>query len=95
MSQNRFAKKRDANENALVAIAEQFGALWVQSPPLDGWLFFRLIWTPVEIKNPDGKNKYTDSQVQFLATCKLRGAEVFTWRTERDVFESLGATVSA
>jgi hypothetical protein len=91
----RRAARRDANENQLVAIAEQLGALWEQTGPLDGWTFWRGRWTPTEIKNPQGKNKYTDSQVLFLARCTERNAPVFTWRTESDVLKSLNATIAA
>lgn len=87
--------RRDDNEPSLIRIAKQFGALWVQAPPLDGWIRFRECWTPVEIKNPDGRNRYTPAQVKFLALCKEQGVPVWTWRSNLDVFESLGAEVSA
>lgn len=87
------AAKRDTNEPALISIVKQFGALWVQQGPLDGWVSFRGRWTPVEIKH--GSNGYTDAQVLFLAKCKERNAPVWTWRDERDVFESLGAQQTA
>lgn len=91
----RRAAKRDANENDLVKFAEQLGAGWEQNGPLDGWAFWRGVWTPTEIKNPDGKNRYTDSQVLFLARCKERNAPVWTWRTIDDVLKSLGARQTA
>jgi hypothetical protein len=91
----RHAAKRDANEPELLKIVKQFGAVWIQAPPLDGWCCFRERWTPVEIKNEEGRNRYTDSQVLFLASCRERNAPVWTWRTERDVFESLGARQTA
>lgn len=89
----RRAARRDTNENELVSLAEQLGGLWEQTPPLDGWLLWRGVWTPVEIKH--GKNPYTESQVLFLARCKERNAPVWTWRTERDVMACMGARVSA
>lgn len=87
--------KRDANEPDLLKIVSQFGAVWVKAPPLDGWCCFRERWTPVEIKNPEGRNRYTDAQILFLAACRERNSPVWTWRTERDVFESLGARQTA
>lgn len=87
----RYAAKRDGNEPALVRTARQIGALMECFGPLDWWCYWRGAWVPVEIKNPDGKNKYTDEQVLFLARCKERGAPVWTWRTEDDVLASLGA----
>lgn len=93
MSLHRYDARRDTNEPDLLKILRQFGAIWVQQGPLDGWCCFRERWTPVEIKF--GKNKYTEAQVLFLALCKERNAPVWTWRTELDVFESLGAKVTA
>ena len=89
MSINRFAKRRDGNEKELVAIARAFGALWLPVGPLDGWILYRQEWFPVEIKNTRGR--YTEYQKKFIAECEDRRAKVFTWRTERDVFETLGA----
>lgn len=87
------AARRDTNENELVGMAEQLGGLWIQTGPLDGWLFWREHWFPVEIKH--GKNPYTAAQVLFLGACKERNAPVWTWRSERDVMACLGARVSA
>lgn len=95
MGLNRYAAKRDANEPILVRTAQQFGALWIEAGPLDGWILFRERWTPVEIKNESGRNRFTESQVLFLAACRERNAPVWTWRTELDVFESLGAKQTA
>ena len=93
MSLNRYDARRDANENDLVAAAEQLGAEWVQDGPLDGWIGWRQRWFPCEIKT--AKGKYTEAQVKFLTRCRLRGLPVFTWRTLEDVTASLGAKVSA
>jgi len=91
----RRAAKRDANEPALVKFARQIGAHLELAPPLDWWCFWRGQWTPVEIKNPDGLNRYTDEQILFLARCKERNAPVWTWRTEDDVLNSLGGRRAA
>lgn len=89
----RWAQRRDDNEHTLVSIAKQFGAVWKPTGPLDGWLGHRGLWTPVEIKH--GSNPYTPIQRDFLAMCRQRKLPVFTWRTDRDVFESLGARQTA
>lgn len=89
----RRAARRDQNEDSFVSIAKQFGALWKQEGPLDGWVGFRECWVPVEVKC--GTNGYTAAQVRFLTECKERHLPVYTWRTERDVFESLGARQTA
>lgn len=44
---------RDGNENPLVALAEQLGGRFRPGPPLDGWLWARGSWLPVEIKLPE------------------------------------------
>ena len=88
----RRAAKRDANEPALVKLARDLGAVMVFAGPLDWWCFWRA-WHPVEIKNPEGKNQYTDDQKKFLDKCYLRNAPVWTWRSERDVFDSFGVQV--
>lgn len=93
MSLNRYDARRDTNEPELVKILRQFGATWNDNGPLDGWCGWRERWVPVEIKN--GKNKYTAVQILFLALCKERALPVWTWRTELDVFESLGAKQTA
>lgn len=92
----RRAARRDANEPGLVALARQIGALcWPLDEPVDWLVWWRGSWHPTEIKNPDGKNRYTEQQVQFLIAAKERSAVVWTWRTEADVLSSLGARVSA
>ena len=91
----RYAGKRDGNEPDLITLARQLGAEFEKAPPLDWWCGYRGKWVPLEIKNIDGKNEYTDKQVRFRIKCKERGLPVWTWRTERDVFESLNARQSA
>ncbi len=87
--------RRDANEGPLVRLARSLGALLVQAGPLDWWMWWRGRWVPVEIKNREGRNRYTDIQVEFLAAAGERGAPVLTWRDESDVLRDLGARVSA
>lgn len=95
MSLPRYAAKRDDNEPELIKVARAIGAQMECSGPLDWWCFFRHRWTPVEIKNPEGKNKYTDEQVLFLIRCKEREAPVWTWRTADDVIRDLNKLVKA
>ncbi len=93
MSLNRYDAKRDANEPGLIKFARQIGAEAVRVGPLDWWIGFRGRWTPTEIKTEKGK--YTDAQIEFLAKCRERQLPVWTWRTEMDVCQSLGAKVTA
>lgn len=95
MSLPRYAARRDDNEPELIQLARQIGAEFEKIGPLDWWCGFRGRWVPLEIKNPDGKNQYTDSQIRFLARCKERQLPVWTWRDEQDVLKSLGAYRSA
>jgi hypothetical protein len=97
----RRAARRDTNEDTLVTIAEQLGALWVQTGPLDGWVLWRERYYPVEIKRPDGPKggrshrHYTAAQVLFIRRCTQAGGVVWTWRNQSDVLTCLNATVAA
>lgn len=93
MSMPKYAGRRDANESDLLKAARLLGAMWEQQGPLDGWLLWRGVWTPVEIKT--SKGTYTDAQVLFLARCKERNAPVWTLRTVEDVYRHLGAIQTA
>jgi hypothetical protein len=96
---NRYSQTtRDANEDPLLKLAAQLGAHWIQGPPLDGWIFCRGVWMPVEIKMPEReglKGEYTPAQLRFLRFCSDRAAPHFVWRTEEDVIASLSARRSA
>jgi len=90
----RYASRynhRDANERTLVQIAERLGVVWQEGGPLDGWVFRRGHWEPVEIKNPDGRNRLQPRQKEFIEMCRRIGASVHIWRSEGDVLASLGA----
>ena len=87
--------RRDGNESHLISLALGMGAYWVQAPPLDGWIFFRGKWTPVEIKNPEGKDELTKAQIRFRIQCNEHQAPHFLWRTLDDVCRDLGAKVTA
>lgn len=85
---------RDANEADLLTTAEKLGAHWREGPPLDGWVFVRGKWMPVEIKNParEGRaREYTPAQQRFLTWCRNRSAPWWVWRTTADVMRDLGA----
>lgn len=80
---------RDENEPELLRVAEQCGATWQEAGPLDGWVFHRGMWKPVEIKN--GKaGRLRPSQAEFIALCRTLGAPCLLWRTVDDVLASLG-----
>jgi len=88
MSVHRFAAKRDANEDALVAVAQKLGAWVIYGPPLDFWLWHpKTGFVPVECKSPRGQ--YTQAQKRFLYRCQLAGAPALLWRSEDDVLRDL------
>jgi hypothetical protein len=90
--------KRDANELALITHAKALGAEWWEDGPLDGWVIFRGVWMPVEIKIPEReglKHEYTPMQLQFFRWCSERRAKWFTWRVLSDVERDLGARRAA
>jgi hypothetical protein len=91
----RFAAKRDANESSLFRVARQMGARVKISGPLDAWVHTRQLgWFPVEVKNPEGKNKYTADQVDFLEWCRAWKMPVETWRYASDVIKTLNGEAS-
>lgn len=98
MPKPHYGAKRDTNHHELVGIAEQIGGVFLPDPPFDGWLGWRGAWYLVEIKDPkkEGwKNEYTDSQVRTIARLKERGFHVHTWRTESDVYQTMGVRRTA
>lgn len=87
------AARRDNNESILVDTARRLGALMVFiGHPCDWLLGFRGRWYVVEIKALRGT--YTDSQKVFIDHCQRHDLPFLTWRTEEDVYDSLGAKLS-
>lgn len=92
------ANPRDANEQALLDVSWQLGGHWCEAPPLDGWVWARGQWTPVEIKLPEREglaHEYTPLQKRFFNWCRLHQARWWVWRTADDVIRDLGARVGA
>jgi hypothetical protein len=89
VSLNRYAARRDANENELIACAESMGANIVIAGPLDFWVGHRGKWVPCEAKDPKGK--LTPYQANFLQRCETFRLPVYVWRNVGDVLQSLGA----
>lgn len=94
----RYAARRDDNELPLIEHARIFGAQWRVGGPLDGWILWRGLWIPVEIKRPEREghaDEYTPLQRRFFSFCRDYGGKWFTWRTEADVERDLCARRSA
>lgn len=90
--------QRDGNEDELLAVAARLGAHWLEAPPLDGWIWCRGQWLPVEIKQPAREglaHEYTPLQRRFLSWCKLRGARWLVWHSADDVIRDLGGRRAA
>jgi|HubBroStandDraft_6_1064221.scaffolds.fasta_scaffold506638_2 hypothetical protein len=89
MSLNRYAARRDANDNEIARAAEKLGWFLIQSKePCDYWgcLKCRCLWAPVEIKTTTGR--LTDNQRSFKAQCELFGMPYLVWRSIDDVITS-------
>lgn len=90
---------RDGNEDPLVALAERLGGHVMMCGPLDFWLWQpRTGWLPIEVKRPkrEGtKAELTPLQKRFISWCNLHGAPHHIWRSDSDVFKTMGAKVSA
>lgn len=86
----RYAARRDGNEGPLLAIARQMGARVKLSGPLDAWVHTaKLGWFPVEIKDPDGRNRLTPDQVDFVEWCQAWKMPVAIWRYTSDVIKTI------
>lgn len=91
------ANPRDGNEPSLLDLAERLGAHWREGPPLDGWVFCRGRWMPVEIKRPECEglvHEYTPAQKRFITWCEQWRAPWWVWRTEADVLRDLNTRVT-
>lgn len=89
---------RDANEAALIALAQRLGGRWFEGPPLDGWLLYRKQYHCVEIKMPEREgtaSEMTPLQKRFIRWCQLNDGPYHVWRTDSDVLRFFGAKVSA
>jgi hypothetical protein len=99
MTTKRYSHNhRDLNEQQLVKFAQSLGGHWLAEGPLDGWLFHRGLWLPVEIKRPEREglaHEYTPMQRRFFTWCNERGARWLVWRTSADVIKDLGGRVAA
>jgi hypothetical protein len=79
-----------------VKLARQIGALaWPLDEPIDWIIGWRGRWYPCEVKNPEGRNRFTPTQILFSAAAKERELPLWVWRTSDDVLRSLGARQTA
>ena len=85
----KFWNNRDDNEPELKLTSEMMGMPCFEGGPLDLWIPW--VWgtfMPIEVKNPNGKNRYQQSQIDFMAECDRNGWQYLTWRTFDDVYDT-------
>ncbi len=86
-------KVRDLNERALVAALRGVGA-WVVHPTEKGapdlWVASEGLWTPLEVKNQDGRNRLYPEQVVFGERAEAEGVAYGCVRTVAEAFAVLG-----
>lgn len=86
--------------------AEALGAVWLPTPPLDGFLWHRRAcascggpgWSLLEVKDParEGrKHEFTPEQIILMARLNERQVPYRVIRTEADMLALLGAQRSA
>ena len=82
----RRAAKVDANASTLIDYARKLGMqVEIVKEPVDAFVAINGRWFALELKNPAGRNKYTDQQLDFIDRCAISGAPMLTWRTTQDV----------
>ncbi len=89
MPMPKYAAKADANRAEIVAALKAVGASIVDlRKPLDLLVGYRGVTYPMEVKNRDGKNKDTPTQLKFYA--EWRGNWLKVWTVE-DALRGIGA----
>ena len=82
----RRAAKVDANAAELIELARKLGMqVEIVKEPVDAFVAIGGKWFALELKNPKGRNKFTDQQLDFIDRCAISGAPMLTWRTCEDV----------
>ena len=89
MGLNRYAKRKDANQDLIVKALEQVGAeVWVLDRPCDLAVWFRQGWYMFETKTPHGR--YTP--LQQAERAKGKGQGIVTVKTPMEAVRAIGAT---
>jgi len=83
----RRAAKVDANQTAIVRELRAIGvSVWILGKPLDLLICHRGETSVMEVKNPEGKNRYTNDQIDFMAEWPGR---IYTVRSPQDAVEQV------
>jgi hypothetical protein len=89
----RIAAKRDGNEATLVEYWRVNGYTWIPAAldaGFDGLLIGRGNVFIVEIKNPEYKWKFTQSEINMIARCADAGVPYNVIETEADAARLIG-----
>ena len=90
MSLNRYARRRDGNEAAIVAALEAVGCQVERlDRPVDLLVGFRGQTYLMEVKDPKGRNRLQETQSAFLRDWS--GGPAVVVRNEEDALCSIGA----
>jgi hypothetical protein len=90
--------RRDNNEPALLSVVEPLGGFWLQSGPMDGWLWDRRSWHLCEVKRPDKEgwaHEFTADQKKLIVRLNERNVRYHVLRTPDDVLKLLNARQTA
>lgn len=93
MGLNRYDKKRDKNEPLIRAELLGRGVIsWQLDTPVDllCWSVVEDKFFLIEVKNKEGKNKFTDAQVDFFVQVSELGLPVFIVHEADDIERILG-----
>lgn len=97
MSLNRYAKKKDRNQDDIIISLESVGAeVWIIGLPVDLLVRFRGMWHLLEVKGSRKKDgtiahrKGQERQTQFIAST---GCPVVT--TPSEALEAIGAILKS
>lgn len=90
MSLNRYAKRRDGNEAAIIAALEAVGCQVERlDRPVDLIVGFRGQTFLIEVKDPHGRNRLQETQSAFLRD--WNGGPAAVVRSEEEALKAVGA----
>lgn len=91
----KYNQRPDSNQREIDAAAQRVGAEWIELSKLPGggadrlYLFQGRVYL-VEIKNPEQRWTYTDSELVLQAKCSRQDVSYHTVETAEDLLRILG-----
>jgi hypothetical protein len=95
---SHWRHRRDNNESPLISLAEQLGAVWLDTGPFDGWLWWRGRFHLCEVKDPAREghaDEFTPAQLKLIQKLNQRQIPWHKLRTEDDIYALMGARRTA